>query len=295
MPNRPNNSTHSSKNFKQSFFNKVYCLIKSLFVQKNLDSNDSRFVEQVNDIEHQAQSMSESEKHLLSNMLQFYNKTVEDVMVPRSDICAISTKSTLQELNDIILKNAHTRTLVYDDTLDNIVGFVHIKDLFVVMVNKTSFNLTKIMRKPIIAAASMRLIDLLAEMQRRRTHIAVVVDEYGGTDGIATIEDIMEAIVDKIEDEHDDVEDENNSYVINDSGEVIASARVEIEVLEKVLSVQLKNASDDCDTIGGLILLRVGNVPSRGVIVNLTDRVKAEVIESTPRVLKKVKLVYNTK
>lgn len=283
MPTRPTNS-------KYSHIDKLFSWIKKIFIKKNTIDNNSKLVEQVNDLENQTQAMSDSEKHLLSNMLQFYNKTVEDVMVPRSDICAISTKSTLQELNKVILINAHARTLVYDDTLDNIVGFVHIKDLFVVVANKMPFNLAKIMRKPVIAAASMRLIDLLSEMQRSRTHIAVIVDEYGGTDGIATIEDIMEAIVDKIEDEHDDAEDENNSYTMSDSGEIITSARVEIEILEKVLSVQLKNPDDECDTIGGLILLRVGNVPSRGVIIDITDTIKAEIIESTPRVLKKIKI-----
>lgn len=286
MPTRPTNS-------KYSYINKLSSWMKKIFIKKNSTDTNSKLVEQVNDLENQTQAMSDSEKHLLSNMLQFYNKTVEDVMVPRSDICAINTQATLQDLNKLILLNSHTRTLVYDDTLDNIVGFVHIKDLFVVMANKSPFNLSKIMRKPVIAAASMRLIDLLLEMQKSRTHIAVVVDEYGGTDGIATIEDIMEAIVDKIQDEHDDAEDENNSYIIGNSGEIITSARVEIEILEKALSVQLKNPDDECDTIGGLILLRVGNVPSRGVIIDITDTIKAEIIESTPRVLKKVK-IYKT-
>ncbi|MES2215435.1 MAG: hemolysin family protein [Pseudomonadota bacterium] len=240
-------------------------------------------------LQSKSKKMSEGEKHLLGNFLKFCNKTVEDVMIPRSDIFALSTKASLTDLTSAISKHSHTRTLIYQDNLDNIVGFIHIKDLFEVLSHNRSFSVKKLMRKVIVSAPSMKLIDLLAEMQKKRTHIAVVIDEYGGTDGIATIEDIMEAIVGEIEDEHDDM-DENHSYVSLSSGEVLANARVEIEELEQALSITLRNEDDECDTIGGLVLLRTGHIPKKGEIIAISEKVSVEVMESTPRVLKKVKI-----
>lgn len=213
-------------------------------------------------------------------------------MIPRSDICAIHIDTSAGDLSKAIISDGHTRTLIYEDTLDNIVGFVHIKDLFEVIASKRTFNLKKLMRKPIISAPSMKLIDLLAEMQRLRTHIAVVVDEYGGTDGIATIEDIMEAIVGEIEDEHDDGKDDHSFIVVSDK-EILTHARVEIEELEKVLALTLRNAEDDCDTIGGLVLARIGRMPKRGLIVDLSPNIKAEIVEASPRKLKKIRLIIS--
>lgn len=233
--------------------------------------------------------MSLEERHLLGNFLQFCSKTALDVMIPRSDICAIRIDSTVQDLSKAIINYGHTRTLIYEDTLDNIVGFVHIKDLFEIIASKRTFNLKKLMRKPIISSSSMKLIDLLAEMQRLRTHIAVIVDEYGGTDGIATIEDIMEAIVGEIEDEHDDAKDDHAFTVISDR-EILTHARVEIEEIERVLSLKLREAEDDCDTIGGLVLARTGHMPKRGLVINLSPEVKAEIVEASPRKLKKIRL-----
>lgn len=265
-----------------SFFN----FIKSRFIAKVHDPLHGA----LRNLQSKSKKMREGERRLLGNFLEFCNKTVEDVMIPRSDIFALSTKAALADLTAAISKHSHTRTLIYQDNLDNIVGFIHIKDLFGILAHNRSFSVKKLMRKPIISAPSMKLIDLLAEMQKKRTHIAVVVDEYGGTDGIATIEDIMEAIVGEIEDEHDD-EDESHAYTIMPSGEVLTSARVEIEDLEVALGMKLKNEEDDCDTIGGLVLLRIGHIPKKGEVVALTEKIKAEVVESSLRKLTKIRLI----
>lgn len=179
--------------------------------------------------------------------------------------------------------------MVYEDTLDNIIGFIHIKDLFKVLAKKQTFQLKKIIRKPIISAPSMKLIALLAEMQIKRTHIAIVVDEYGGTDGIVTIEDIMEEIVGKIDDEHDK-KLKSDSYKILNSHTILASSRVEVEKLEEILGVKLKGDDDEFYTIGGLILAKVGNVPPVATTIDISEDVEVEVIEASPRVLKQVKL-----
>ena len=137
----------------------------------------------------------------------------------------------------------------------------------------------------------MKLIDLLAQMQVNRTHIAVVVDEYGGTDGIVTIEDIMEEIVGRIDDEHD-IDEDVDSYKNLRPGLLVASARVEIEELENVIGVTLKSEHDEFDTIGGLVMAKVGNVPEKGDVIDLDDGVIVEIIESTPRTIKQMKITY---
>lgn len=233
----------------------------------------------------------ETEGEIVDNIDNFSEKTVEDVMVPRSDIISVSHDATLEELSNLIIKYAHTRTLVYKESLDNIIGFIHIKDLFEVIAHSKKFNLKKLVRKHIISPHSMKLIDLLAQMQVNRTHIAVVVDEYGGTDGIVTIEDIMEEIVGRIDDEHD-IDEDTDNYKILRPGLIVASSRVEIEELESVIGVKLKTRHDEFDTIGGLVMAKVGNVPEKGDVIDLDDGVIVEIIESTPRTIKQMKITY---
>lgn len=237
--------------------------------------------------------ISANEKHILSNFLEFCDENAEDVMIPRSDIFAVNVDISLTDLSKKIVKTGHARTLVYEGNLDNIIGFIHIKDLFKIVTNDpNNFNLRKMLRIPIVAAPSMKLIDLLTEMQKKRTHIAIIVDEYGGTDGIATIEDIMEAIVGKIEDEHDTDKDDPQ-YKIIKPGEIITDARVEIEELESHLNIILKQEDDDCDTIGGLILSRMGHMPEKGSSIALSDNVLASIIDADARMLKKIKLTVS--
>lgn len=282
---------HSKKPDEPSPSSRIFSLLKNLFNYKSRLHQDPLY-NALRDLQSHSKQISLKERHLLSNFLQFCSKTVDEVMIPRSDICAVHIDVTLSDLSREIIAKGHTRTLIYQDTLDNIVGFIHIKDLFEVIAVKRTFNLKKLMRKPIISAPSMKLIDLLAEMQRLRTHIAVIVDEYGGTDGIATIEDIMEAIVGEIEDEHDDGKEDHAFTIVSDK-EIITHARVKIQELEQILALSLKNEEDDCDTIGGLILARIGRVPKRGLIVDLSSNVKAEIVEASPRKLKKIRLIIS--
>jgi magnesium and cobalt transporter len=264
--------------------------LKGVFTRKPSKPTDTISLA-VKNLQQRSKQMSLDERHILGNFLQFCDKSVDDVMIPRSDICAVQSNITLQELSKVIIRGGHTRTLVYEDTLDNIIGFVHIKDLFDVIATKRAFNLKKLMRRPIVAATSMKLIDVLAEMQKCRTHIAVIVDEYGGTDGIATIEDIMEAIVGEIEDEHDDTRDDHEFQIIA-PGQVLTHARVEIQELENAIGIKLKSEEEDCDTIGGLVLTRMGRMPAKGALLELSDTVTAEIVEASPRMLKKIRISY---
>ncbi|MGI4776463.1 MAG: transporter associated domain-containing protein, partial [Janthinobacterium lividum] len=163
------------------------------------------------------------------------------------------------------------------------------KDLFKVIAEKQEFNLRKLIRKPIKAAPSMRIGDLLTEMQRKRIHIAVVVDEYGGTDGIVTIEDIMEEIFGRIDDEHDEKLKSDNYKILNKTT-ILSNSRVEVEELEKILGIKLKEEDDEFDTIGGLVLDKAGTVPTIGTKFDISNILELEVIDASPRVLKLIKL-----
>lgn len=234
-----------------------------------------------------------TEGEIINNIGSFSEKTLEDIMIPRSDIISVGVDATLEELSELIVKHAHTRTLIYQERLDNIIGFIHIKDLFEVIVQSKKFNLKRLIRKHIVSPHSMKLIDLLAQMQRSRTHIAIIVDEYGGTDGLVTIEDIIEEIVGNIDDEHDIGVDED--YKILKPGLIVTSARVEIEDLENVLGVQISHIDDEFDTIGGLVMARSGSVPEKGEVIHITDDIIAEILEATPRTIKQIKITYTAK
>ncbi|AAU04182.1 hemolysin C [Rickettsia typhi] len=265
----------------------LFYLIKHLFSKTKTPDN---FFGIIKRLKINSKKMSLDECNILANLLQLENKTVEDIMVPRSDIVAIKLTTNLAELSESIkIEVPHTRTLIYDGTLDNVVGFIHIKDLFKALATKQNSTLKRLIRKHIIAAPSMKLLDLLAKMRRERTHIAIVVDEYGGTDGLVTIEDLIEEIVGRIDDEHDQQLDSTNFKVINNST-IIANARIEVELLEEIIKEKIKNDDDEFDTIGGLVLTRVSSVPAIGTRIDISENIEIEVIDATPRSLKQVKI-----
>jgi CBS domain containing-hemolysin-like protein len=258
-----------------------------LFFKEKIEDN---FYYTIKKLKSNSKKMTLEEQKIFMNLLKFGHKTVEDVMIPRSDIKAVKLTTSIEELSQMLnSKIPHTRTLVYDETLDNIVGFIHIKDLFKLLVTKRNLPLKRIIRKPIISAPSMKLIDLLAKMRRDHVQISIVVDEYGGTDGIVTTEDIMEEIVGRIDDEHNKKSDNDNFKIINNNT-ILSNARVKVEDLELALGVTLKTEDDEFDTIGGLVLAKVGNVPSVGTKIDIEEQVELEVIEACPRSLKQVKL-----
>ncbi|KIJ88246.1 hemolysin C [Rickettsia asembonensis] len=281
-------SSKKNQNNKLIFtVRKLFSPIKIFFRKTKTPDN---FFGVIKRLKINSQKMTLDERNILANLLELEDKTIEDIMVPRSDIAAIKLSTNLEELSESIkLEVPHTRTLIYDGTLDNIVGFIHIKDLFKALATKQNGRLKKLIRKHIIAAPSMKLLDLLAKMRRERTHIAIVIDEYGGTDGLVTIEDLIEEIVGRIDDEHDQQLDSDNFKVINNST-IISNARVEVEVLEEIIGEKLKNDDDEFDTIGGLVLTRVGSVPAIGTRIDISENIEIEVTDTTPRSLKQVKI-----
>lgn len=257
-------------------------------LKKQEDSDP--FIRAINEMKNSSKMMNHEEKEIFSNFLKFGSKTVAKVMIPRTDVCGVSVDSKLDEILKTVSANGHTRTLVYQETMDNILGFLHIKDLFSEMVENRDFSAKKFIRKHLTVAPSMKLVDLLAEMQKKRTHIAVVIDEYGGTDGVATIEDIIEELVGEIEDEHDSDDQELESFKIINPKTILCNARTHIEEIENILSIKLKKQDDYFETIGGLVLARAGYFPKTGANIIVDDQVVAEIVEATPRNIKIVKL-----
>lgn len=240
-------------------------------------------VQNTQDIDHNA-------KLILSNGLKFVEKDVEDVIIPRSDIFGIPSTATIDEINKALLDSSHTRILVYKDNLDDIIGFIHIKDLYKNMVLGKLDSITDIIRMPITVVPSTKLIHLLSLMQQARTHLAVVADEYGGTAGIVTNEDVIEALVGAINDEHDLGTNQQEESNLIDSRTLIASARLKLEKVEEFLKISLKEYEDECETIGGLVISKAGKVPQVGDILNINDNMKVEILSANKRVLKKIKI-----
>lgn len=231
------------------------------------------------------------EKQLLHKILAFGNLTVDDVMVPRADIIAVERETSLEEIITIMAQEAHSRVPVYRDTLDDVIGMVHIKDVLPLAARNESVQLTKLVRAVLFVAPSMRVLDLLLQMRMSRTHMALVVDEYGGVDGLLTIEDAVEQIVGEIEDEHD--ETQRPAFEMRRDGTVIADARVSIEEFEAQVGTVLtpEEREDDIETLGGLVFSIAGRVPIRGeVLRHEASGIEFEVVDADPRRIRRLRL-----
>jgi len=244
-----------------------------------------------------------SQRQMVTAAERFHRLRVDDVMVPRADIVAVDSTSTLTELSTAFKTAGHSRLPVYKDTLDEPTGMVHIKDLLPYLMldakgrtNKTYPDkkvLQYIKREVLFVPPSMLAQDLLRRMQGHRIHMAIVVDEYGGTDGLITIEDLIETIVGDIDDEHDEVEPEVQ-IVTGMGGRSVweADARIHIDDFEKALGRDFAtpDEEDDVDTLGGLIFTLAGRVPERGEIIRHDSGLEFEVIDADSRRVKRLRI-----
>lgn len=238
-------------------------------------------------------TLGEKEREMLFNVLEYGELRIDDVMVPRADIVSVPHDMPLDELVKTFADAAHSRMPVYRETLDDVVGMVHVKDVLKVIANGTgseTFKLSTIRRPVLYVPASMRVIDLLAKMRISRTHMAVVVDEYGGTDGLVTVEDMVEEIVGEIEDEHDEIEEPE--LIPLPGGGFDADARIDIDELEEALGVELtpEERVEDVDTLGGLVFLLADRVPDIGQIIEHETGYRFEVLDADPRRISKVRI-----
>ncbi len=233
-------------------------------------------------------AFSHEERAILLNALSFGELQVWDVMVPRSDINTVDISAALNDVISAMRESTHTRMPVVRESLDDVAGMVHLKDLLPFWGDGKQFRLKAILRELLFVPPSMKVLDLLMKMRDTGTHMAIVVDEYGGTDGMVTIEDLVEEIVGEIQDEHDKILPP--SLTERPDGMLEADARVEVEDLEKHLGQQLLETDrrEDVDTLGGLIFTLLDRVPARGEIVRHPGGVEFQVLDADPRRVKRV-------
>ena len=230
---------------------------------------------------------------MLSNILKIDQIRSSDIMIPRADIGAVEVNDNFNKVLEVFIRESHSRVPIYEKNLDNIVGMIHIKDLVKYQNsenNKSNF-LNSIKREILKIPPSMPALDLLLKMQITRLHMGVVIDEYGCTDGLITIEDVIEEITGEIEDEHD--EKTLPMLIKTSSNTLEASARVEINELQKITNINfiadLEN--DDIDTLGGLIFSIAGRIPQRGEIIKHHSGTNFEIKDADPMKIKSVKVV----
>jgi len=269
-------------------------LFKKFFFKKNTENNNlKQSIETVldNDLKG-TEGISKHERLMLLNILKIDGIRSSDIMIPRADIGAVELNDSFEKVLEVFIKEAHSRVPIYEKNLDNIIGMIHIKDL----VNyqnqkKTETNFLQNLKREILEIPpSMPVLDLLLKMQLTRLHMGIVIDEYGCTDGLVTIEDVIEEITGEIEDEHDE---KNLPMLIKSSLNTFeASARIEIDELQKVTNVEFLNSydNDDVDTLGGLIFSITGRVPQRGEIIKHTSGTTFEIKDADPMKIKSVKV-----
>ncbi|MGH1455303.1 MAG: hemolysin family protein [Alphaproteobacteria bacterium] len=232
-------------------------------------------------------SFSEHEKTLISNILDLKDMKASDVMIPRADIIALNVDTTPEELLALLADKQYSRIPVYQDTLDNVIGALHIKDILETMARGETLNVRTLVRDVPIISPSMQVLDLLLQMRMTRKHMVLVVDEYGGIDGLINIGDVIEAIVGEIDDEHDP--DEQPSISIQTDGTILADARYDIEEFEEQFGRILNEEErQEHDTLGGLIFDIAGRVPARGEVLTHDNGMVFEILEADPRRISKI-------
>ncbi len=235
------------------------------------------------------------ERTMLRNLLHFSEHRVDDVMVTRSDIIAIDESASFAECVAAFAEHGHSRLPVYRDSLDSITGMIHIKDIFAVLAEgqETPDNLEAFIRQPRFVPQNMSVLALLDEMRRTRTHLAIVLDEYSGTEGLVTIEDLVEEIVGEIEDEHDE-EPEEMLFQIS-PGMWEADARVELDDLAEAIDAKLAEVDEDVDTLGGLAFVIAGQVPNTGqMLLHEASGWRLEIIDADDKRVFKIRLFAPT-
>ena len=237
----------------------------------------------------EAAGLNLQERALIANVLRLREITADDVMVPRPDIIAMRADSTLEQAIDQIRREGHSRMPVFREHLDDVLGMVHIKDVFAFNEAAERFSVEKILRKPLMVAPQIAVLDLLLQMRQTRTHLALVVDEYGGIDGLVTIEDLVETIVGDISDEHDEIE--GPMLVDRPDGALDLNALLPVEEFEARLGNVLSEDERDADieTVGGLVFNLAGRVPTKGEIIPHPSGIEFLVLEADARRIRRIR------
>jgi CBS domain containing-hemolysin-like protein len=234
--------------------------------------------------------LSPLERTMVRNLLHFGERDAGDVGVPRADIVAVEEGTSFADLVRVFAEAGHSRLPVYRDNLDAVIGMVHIKDVFAILAKGTDHppSISGLIREPLYVPMSRGALDLLADMRQRHVHLAVVLDEYSGTEGLVTIEDLIEEIVGDIEDEHD--EEQQALIVPIDGGAWDADARAELEDAAELIDPRLGETDSDVDTLGGLAAVLAGRVPAVGESVDHASGWRLEITDADERRINRLRL-----
>ncbi len=282
---RPNGNGPHAEGSGATFLGKAWARLCGIFRPRESESPLRETLEEIIDEQNsEPTEIDDDARTLIGNILKLHDVTVYDVMVPRADIVAVEIGMTFPDLVKLMSAEGHSRMPVYREALDDVCGMVHIKDVLAWRgKSESGFSLEKIVRKTLFAAPSMRVLDLLLEMRLVHVHMAMVVDEYGGVDGIVTIEDIVEEIVGEIEDEHDS--QKTPILIRRAAGCYDADARIAISEFEEqagpILSAEERE--EDIDTLGGLVFSLAGRVPGRGEVIRHGGGHEFEILDADPR------------
>ena len=270
----------------------------SFFKKNKLDNIDTNFDKELEQFVAKRISADDlngnslsHENELLKNLAGLRGITASDVMVPRINIVSVAMSDNFKDIVNQLIKTNHSRVPVRNESLDDIVGVLHIKDVLANLFLKEKPNIKSLLKKPFFVSPSISLLDLLYEMRVKRRHLALVVDEYGGIDGLVTIEDLVEELVGEIEDEH-----ESSSEIRLDKiedGSIIVEARIVIDLFEDLInSIRKEDLNDEIETLGGFIISIAGRVPVKGEVIRYSPSgLKFEILEADPRKIILVKII----
>ena len=277
---------------KNKFINKLKFFLK----KKNNNKLQNKFENLLNKRLKQKKPLKINEEKIISNVFQLPEKLINDIMIPRTDIISVDTNVNINKLVQIIGRTSHSRYPVFDKSRDNIVGMVHIKDVISCWKNKKIRNIKKLVRQILFTPDSINILDLLLKMRTSHIHMAIIVDEHGGVDGLVTIEDLVEEIVGEIKDEHEAQKENKNNIkgLIKDDGSIKISARMLIEDFEKKYGNIFSDKKDisDIDTMGGLVFHIFGRIPLKGEVIKHSNVCEFEILDADSRRIRTI-LVRN--
>ncbi len=267
------------------------------WIIKKLLSNDSTKEDILNYIANEETSKEIkdiddiSEKNLIQNILKLNEKSVEDIMVPRSEIVALDHKQSYTQILDLIKEESHSRIPVYKTNIDNVVGFFHIKDF--IKTSQENFEINSILREVLYVAPKSPILDFLKTMRTSKIHIGLVVDGVGGVDGLVTIEDLVEEIVGDIEDEHD-AEDVDELVLKKSKNLLLVDAAYRLEDLEKYFKIKISvNDDDEIFTVGGLVYSKINRIPTNNETIKMDNNLIIKIIKSNNRKIETVEIKKN--
>ncbi len=287
QPAKQAGQQHDAVNGHKSLFSKLKSVIKGK-PDPTLREALEEYIEEPDEHANQ-DAIAAHEKALIANVLKLHDLTVVDVMVPRADIVAIDVDTSQKELLELLSEKQHSRIPVYKETLDEVLGSIHIKDILATLAKGEKIKIKKLVREIPVVSPSMHVLDLLLQMRESRKHMALVIDEFGGIDGLVTIGDVIESIVGEIDDEYDP--DDTPELTDEEGGTVLADARVDIdEFEERYGQILSEEEREESDTLGGLVFALAGRVPARGEVLTHDNGMVFEVLDAGPRRVNKIRI-----